>query len=45
MPKEEDQFPAVVSYGRITIPKNIRDRHDIRDGEEVVIMLVKKVEK
>ncbi len=45
MPKEEDQFPAVVSYGRVTIPQNIRKRHGIVDGDEVVMLVVKKVEK
>jgi len=45
MPKEEDQFPAVVSYGRVTIPQNIRKRHGIEDGDEVVMLVIKKVEK
>lgn len=42
---EEDQAPVTVYAGRVTIPQNIRTRHNIEDGDEVVIRVIKVVKK
>lgn len=43
---DENRFTAVAYMGRVTIPKNIRERLGIElSGDEVVLEVIKKVEK
>jgi len=41
----ENTFSAEVYMGRVTIPANLRKRFEISDRDEVVLEIMKKVEK
>lgn len=41
----DNTFSAKVYMGRLTIPPNLRERFGIEDRDEVVLEVIKKVEK
>jgi len=45
MAKEEDTFTVRVYAGRVSVPKLLRDRHAVADGDEIVLTFIKKVER